>query len=514
MIADDQQRIVAFLESADSHEGHPVKRIDTHTAFVFLAGDRAWKLKRAIRYDYVDFSTAERRRTACDREVRLNSPAAPGLYRGVVAVTRRSDGSLQIGGTGEPIDWLVEMNRFDEEQLFDRLAARRQLDLTLMRPLASAIAHFHAVAEPRRDHGGKAGMTWVVQGNAEGFAKFGGSFLDSLTCRRVTEGALAEVERWAGHLEDRRAAGLVRQCHGDLHLRNIVLLNGYPTLFDAIEFNDEIACTDVLYDLAFLLMDLWRRQLPRHANAVWNGYLSETGDYSGLELLPLFLSCRAAVRAKTSATSARLQSEIALRDELESAARDYLTMAYRFLHPPGPSIVAVGGFSGTGKSTLAVALAPDRGAPPGAVVLRSDEIRKRLCGRPPLEPLGPEGYGPQVSRQVYDALIAEAVATARAGFSVIVDAVFARPADRRAIENAAVEATVPFQGFWLEGAEQILAERLRSRRADVSDADAHVLRMQMTQGAGQITWQRLDASVASSVVLENATSRLKGPTNG
>ena len=183
-------------------------------------------------------------------------------------------------------------------------------------------------------------------------------------------------------LERRRESGFVRQCHGDLHLRNIVLLDGRPTLFDGVEFNDEIACTDVLYDLAFLLMDLWRRRLPRHANTVWNRYLVETADFDGVSLLPLFLSCRAAVRAKTSATAAQLQHDVQRRNELEGMAREYLAMAERLLHPPHPCLVAVGGFSGSGKSTLALSLAPSVGAVPGAVVLRSDETRKRLCGVP------------------------------------------------------------------------------------------------------------------------------------
>ncbi len=513
MVTDDQPAVVEFLESPDAHQGETVKRIDTHTAVVFLAGNRAWKLKRAVRYDYLDFSTLERRRSACEREVRLNAPAAPGIYRGVVPVVRRGDGSLAIGGPGDPVDWLVEMNRFDDDQLFDRLAARKQLDLALMRPLAAAIARFHATAEPRPDHGGTAGMTWVVNGNAEGLAEFGGSFLDAPACRRVRDESLAEIERCAGLLEMRRAAGLVRQCHGDLHLRNIVLLDGRPTLFDAIEFNDEIACTDVLYDLAFLLMDLWRRRLPQHANAVWNGYLGETGDHSGLRLLPLFLSCRAAVRAKTSATAARLQAGSASRTDLERTARDYLTMASRFLHPPTPSMVAVGGFSGTGKSTLAAALAAGVGAPPGAVVLRSDEIRKRLCGVSPLERLGPDGYTSEVSRRVYAALTAQAAAVVRAGYAAIAEAVFARSADRLAVEQVAADAGVPFHGLWLDAPERVLVERLQHRGADASDADAGVLRTQAAHGAGQITWQRLDASASADVVLENAASRIGASTD-
>jgi len=508
MITEDQTAVVDFLASSATHGGATVERIDTHSAFVFLAGTRAWKLKRAVWYDYLDFSTRERRRVACEAEVRINRRVAPTLYRGVVAVTREADGSLALGGSGTPIDWLIDMNRFEQECLFDGLAARGALDLELMKPLAVAIAQFHAGAEPRPDHGGKAGMAWVVDGNAAGFAAFGADLFDAEACRRVTRDAGTEIDRHSALLESRRAAGLVRQCHGDLHLRNIVLLNGRPTLFDAIEFNDEIACTDVLYDLAFLLMDLWRRRLPRHANAVLNAYLSESRDYSGVCLLPLFLSCRAGVRAKTSATSAGLQTDPQRRGALETTAREYLAMAERLLHPQPPCLIAIGGFSGSGKSTLALSLAPAVGAVPGAVVLRSDEIRKRLCGVSPFERLGPEGYTSEVSRCVYATAAEQAGAVVRAGHAAVVDAVYARQSDREAIEHTAIAASVPFVGLWLDAPEAVLIERSEQRRHDSSDANADVIRLQRAQDAGAIRWHRLDGVSPAEVVSERATTLL------
>ena len=406
MLTEDQTDVIEFLAAPSAHGTATVERIDTHSAIVFLAGERAYKLKRAVRFDYLDFSTVERRRAMCDAEVRLNRRTAPDIYRGVVPITREPGGALALGGSGPPIDWVVEMNRFPQEALFDRLAAAGRLDLELMPPLAAAIAEFHRIAEPRTDHGGKPGMAWVIEGNAAGFAEYGANVLDPLACRRLTEASRAELDNRGALLDERRASGFVRQCHGDLHLRNIVLLDGRPTLFDGVEFNDKIACTDVLYDLAFLLMDLWRRGLPRHANAVWNRYLAETGDFSGLSLLPLFLSCRAAVRAKTSATAARLQPDARRGNELQALAREYLAMAERLLNPPRPCLIAIGGFSGTGKSTLALGLAPSVGAVPGAVVIRSDEIRKRLSGVSPLDRLGPEGYSSEMSERVY-ATVAE-----------------------------------------------------------------------------------------------------------
>jgi aminoglycoside phosphotransferase family enzyme/predicted kinase len=480
------------------------ERIETHASIVFLAGTRAYKLKRAVRFDYLDFSTPERRRAMCEAERRLNQRTAPTLYRGVVAVTQESDGSYALGGRGTPVEWVVEMNRFPQDALFDRLASVGGLGLELMPPLAAAIADFHKSADPRPDHGGKAGMSWVIEGNAAGFAEFGKSSLDPSTACRVTDYASRELERRAEALERRRETGFVRQCHGDLHLRNIVLLDGRPTLFDGVEFNDEIACTDVLYDLAFLLMDLWRRRLPRHANGVWNRYLVEMADFDGLSLLPLFLSCRAAVRAKTTATAADLQQDGQRRSELVALASEYLTMAERLLHPPAPCLMAVGGFSGSGKSTLALGLAPWLGAVPGAVVLRSDETRKRLCGVPLVQRLGPDGYSSQVSERVYSHLTEQAARVLRGGHSVIVDAVYADPSDRCAITRMAEAASVPFIGLWLDAPESVLIGRTVQRQNDASDADAAVVRMQRARDTGDIGWTRLDASGAPSSVLSFA----------
>jgi uncharacterized protein len=509
MNTEDQTAVIDFLAASATHGGVAVERIDTHASIVFLAGARAYKLKRAVRFDYLDFSTSERRHTLCEAELRLNRRTAPTLYRRVVSVTREDDGLYAIGGNGRPVDWLVEMNRFPQEALFDRLASVGALGTELMSPLAAAIADFHRSAEHRPDHGGQAAMSWVIEGNAAGFAEFGRASLDPSAAYRVTDDSCRELDRHAEMLERRRQSGSVRQCHGDLHLRNIVLLDGTPRLFDGVEFNDEISCTDVLYDLAFLLMDLWRRKLPRHANIVWNRYLFETGDFDGLPLLPLFLSCRAAVRAKTNATAAQLQHDVQRRSELEGAAREYLDMAERLLHPPQPCLIGVGGFSGSGKSTLALGLAPSVGAVPGAVVLRSDETRKHLCGVPLLERLGPECYSPHMSERVYASLAAQAALVLGAGHSVVVDAVYARAADRRVIEHVAAAASVPFIGLWLEAPEPLLIDRTAQRGNDASDADANVVRLQRARDIGDIRWSRLDASVPAASVLSAATDRVR-----
>jgi len=499
-----QEACVAWLMNPATHGGTAVERIDTHSAIVFLASDRALKMKRAVRFDYLDFSTLELRRRACEDEIRLNQPAAPSIYRGVVAVTEQPDGSLAFDGPGTAIEWLVDMRRFDQDALFDRLAARGKLDLGLMPPLARAIVAFHARAERRRDHGGAAGMAWVIDGNALGFEEQGRGMLDAPSTARLTDRARRELERHRNRLDARRSDGLVRQCHGDLHLRNLVLIDGQPTLFDAIEFNDRIACIDVAYDLAFLLMDLWRRDLRRHANTVFNAWISETGDLNALPLFPLFLSCRAAVRAKTSATSAGMQADSVKRRDLESLARQYLDMATALLDVPKPRLIAVGGLSGTGKSTLARAIAPGLGGAPGALIVRSDEIRKRLLGVEPTTRLGPEGYTPAVTTRVYEALAGVAAEALAAGRTVIADAVHGTPGQRNGIEGVAREAGVSFTGLWLEAPQPVLLTRVETRPPDASDADAEIVKRQSMSEIGDVRWPRLDTSLPEADVAREA----------
>lgn len=509
MVTEDQRDVIALLESPSTHGGAPVERIDTHASVVFMAGNRAWKMKRAVRYEFLDFSTLDRRRQMCEAELRINRRTAPALYRGVVPVTRDSGATLALDGTGEPVEWVIEMVRFEQDDLFDRLAERRALGPERMHPLVTAIVAMHATAEIVSERGGVRGINWVIDGNESAFGEPFADILDAAVCRQITAAARNEVSRRADLLESRRLSGHVRRCHGDLHLRNIVMFDGRPTPFDAIEFNDAIACIDVLYDLAFLLMDLWRRQLSTHANLVWGGYLNQTAEFDGIALMPLFLSCRAAVRAKTEAMEARMQRDARRRSELEDASREYAAMALEFLRPSQPMLIAVGGLSGSGKSTLAHALAPGLGKAPGAVVLRSDEIRKQLCGVEALDRLGPESYTADISKQVYSLLFTRAATVVRHGCVAIADAVFARPFDRDAIERAASAAGVPFVGIWLDAPESVLLARVAQRQHDASDANAEVIRSQIAADFGAISWQRIDAAAAPPDLLARVISLLR-----
>ena len=365
-----------------------------------------------------------------------------------------------------------------------------------MATLAERIAQFHQTAEPRYDHGGHAGMRWVIDGNALAFAEHAGT-LDPGMAARVTTLSREALARHGGVLDERQHLGRVRQCHGDLHLRNIVLIDDEPTLFDGVEFNDEIACVDVLYDLAFLLMDLLKRDLPVHANLLFNRYLDITHDLDGLSIVPLFLSCRAAIRAKISASAAALQPDVKSREaeELRGCAREYLAMAEGLIAPARPVFVAVGGLSGSGKSTLAARLAPQiGGAAPGAIVLRSDVIRKSLFDQRAEVRLGPEAYTGAVTDRVYGLMRDRASAALAAGYAAVADAVYTDPQKRAASAEVARRAGVPFIGLWLDVPAESLERRLAQRRGDASDATLDVLRQQLATEIGPLDWAHIDAS--------------------
>ena len=491
----DQGEVIAFLSAPGAYGASGVvDRVETHSAVVFLVGDRAWKLKRAVKYDYLDFSTADRRHQCCEAEVALNRRTAPAIYRGVAAVTRDAHGRLALNGPGAPIEWLVEMNRFDDAALFDRLAERGALPARDMEGLAAAIAALHAGAARRPDKGGLAGVQWVVDGNRLGLDEFGDVVFGAEPRVLLSGRTLAVLAASSASLEARRRDGFVRQCHGDLHLRNIALIDGRPTLFDAVEFNDDIACIDVVYDLAFLLMDLWRRDLRHHANAVLNAYVRHTGDIGGLALLPLFLSCRAAVRAKTTATAMSMVPNAADAAGLADSARRYLALALAFLRTPPPCLVAIGGRSGSGKSTQAALAATSVGTAPGAIHLRSDLIRKEIMGASAVTRLPAGAYAPDVSLRVYAAIRARAAEALAARHAVVCDAVFAEPAQRQAMAAVAAAAGVPFVPVWLEAPEAALLDRVRARRDDASDATADVVRAQVAGHVNAAEWTHIDAA--------------------
>ncbi len=498
-----QREVIAFLRDPRSY-GAGLERVDvieTHISLVFLAGERAYKLKRAVRLPYVDFSTTERRREACAAELALNRRTAPSLYLKLRGVSRDTNGKMGFVEDGAAVDWVVVMRRFDQTLLFDALAKTGGLTPRLMDEVADHIALFHAAAERSLDHGGAAALTEIAEIQHRCLAAVPQTGLAPDEVDEILATWRARVAAAGSLLDRRRAAGKVRRCHGDLHLRNICLLDGEPTLFDCLEFDAALATTDVLYDLAFLLMDLEYRGLADHANRVFNRYLDRSEEDDGLAAMPLFLSLRAGIRAQTAANALAGTADATAGAALAADARGYLGFAHRLLRPIQHRLIAIGGVSGTGKSTLAAALAPELGLRPGARLLRSDVTRKLLLGVAPEARLPGQAYVRDVSRRVYEALCRKAAIGLSAGYSVIIDAVALSPDERRAFAEVAQAEAVPFFGFWLDGPEAMLAERVRSRRHDASDATPEIVAEQLRHDPGPMDWTRIDASGGSEQCL-------------
>ena len=532
---DEQAKVLRFLGSPEDYDGGhaTVERMETHASIVFLAEDRAYKVKRAVKYPFLDFSTLESRHAACLNELKVNARTAPELYLRVAPILSLPGGGFRIGAEGEGeggesagdvVEWVLIMRRFDRHGLLDSLAEEGRLPIALMAPLAEEIASFHALADRHlaQDVPARA-LAAILADNAAELGGAGDVFAlaDAASCG---EASLAALAVRIPLIKARARDGYVRHCHGDLHLRNIVLVENRPVLFDAIEFDDRLAIIDVLYDLAFLLMDLGKRGLHAHANAVLNAYLDaegSTGNLVGLALLPLYLSTRAAIRVKVELLRAgKLEGEAA--DAALSEARTYFDLARRFLVPSKPHLVVIGGLSGSGKSAVSRAIAAafaempldsaekpkigaeipldcaelrmDRGGFPGAVHVRSDRERKRMFGVGLSERLPKNAYASEVSGLVYAACRKRAGLALAAGSAVVLDGVHARPHERLAARQVAEKLGISFTGIWLDADPSVLKSRVSARKGDISDATSAVIEEQMGYDLGAMDFGCVNAA--------------------
>jgi hypothetical protein len=448
---------------------------------IFIGEDRVYKLKRNRRLPFVDMSSLEARRRACEAELAVNGALAPALYEAVLPIVRSQVGAINVGGIGAPIDWVVAMRRFPDGALFDELAEGGRLTPELVREATAAISSFHASQPARTDVGHAVDYSGVVDGlrrlETDGAASLGLEPASDLLF-----GALEhEIARLAPMIEARRRAGWTRRGHGDLHLRNICIFDGRVTPFDALEFDPALATTDVLYDFAFLLMDLRARGLDSLANVAMNRYWDLSRQpQDALAMLPLFMALRAAVRMAVAVEAADLVQ-----------ADAYRKLALAVLRPSTPRLVAIGGLSGTGKSTLAAVIAPRLSGPCGARLLRTDVIRKATAGAPLAAPATSRAYQPEARAALYVMLAEQAGAALRAGNAVVADGTFREPAARAEIE--AVSQGHPFLGLWLTATASVRIGRVGARRNDASDATAAIARDQTEPEKLGARWRVLDA---------------------
>jgi len=497
-----QDEVIGFLQSGAAFPAPgPVSHVETHCAHVFLGGNVALKIKRAVRYDYLDQSSPDLRRALLDRELALNKPTAPMIYRDVVPVTRAADGGLEIDGAGPPVEWVLRMHRFAADCEMTQVAASGRLTDAVAEALGQAVQQFHATCPERQDRGDELVRDILdelgrVLPSLE--SAVGGGLVHAFLGR-----ARQRLDALGPILRERSALGHVKRVHGDLHLRNLLLIDGRPVLFDALEFDERLATCDVLYDLAFLLMDLCHRGLGRQANVAMTAYLlaAEGAEDTGLSALPLFMSIRAAIRVMVL-----LQTDQAT-GQTGASSREawlYLTQAVGHLDDARPVLVAVGGMSGTGKTVLARDLAPEVGLCPGAVHLRTDTERKAQARR--------VDYAPDARRAIYDRMFARAANLLAAGRSVILDGTFLDDRQRSAAKAIAASSGIGFCGLWLTAPLPVLIDRVVSRRGDASDADAAVVRAQSASADAPVQcrhWKTIDAGGTTDMTRAAATAALE-----
>ncbi|MBO0335319.1 AAA family ATPase [Sneathiella sp. CAU 1612] len=491
-----QREVISFLQNPENYPAavETVDMHETHGAIVFLAGDNAYKIKKAVNFPYLDFSTLAKRQHFCEREIALNQPAAPQIYLGLIAITLEKGGKLAFDGSGPTVEWAVKMKRFDQEMMLDHLPHAKVTKKAMIEKLANSVFDYHQKASREEVSDGPRRIQILIDELTDNFRE---------TPKIFPKKEVSEFERLAKEqvsavhycLRFRGRRGFIRRCHGDLHLRNIVLIEETPVLFDALEFDEELATIDVLYDLAFLLMDLDQRRMSPSANQLLNRYLYRSGrleDIYGMKAMPLFLAIRAGIRAMVANDHARQLSGTTAKQE-RAAAREYFFTALQYLSPKKPVLVAIGGFSGTGKTTLASLLACTLEHAPGFLHFRTDLERKALFNVPETERLDPSSYTLEINDKVYSRLLHKARIGLKSGQRVIVDAVFSKEIERADMEALAKELGVPFIGIWLEANEKLITARVEARKSDASDATPDVVHQQVSRGISGLSWHRVDA---------------------
>ena len=466
--------------SAYAHPVQRVERIDTHISTVLLAGDFAYKIKKPVDLGFLDFSSLEQRHRYCLEELRLNRRTAPGLYLDVAPIVATADGPRVGGAPGDPVEYAVRMRRFDPDYTLDHLAARGQLTGELIDRLATIVARLHveaAVAPP--GFGGPDAAQGLTGAAIRTMREQVQSASDRARIDALAAWSVADWRARATQMDARTAAGFVRECHGDLHLANIVLLDGEPVPFDGIEFNDELRFIDVICDVAFTFMDLMDHGVPHLAWRFVGRYLELTGDYDGLSVLPYYAVYRALVRAEVALIRLRqpeLKRQVRLREH--TSFEHYLALAERLRRPGTRSLVVMTGLSGSGKSTVALALAQQL----GGIRVRSDVERKRLFGFAPHDRTGQAVYSAEATARTYERMAEVARASLAAGVPAVVDGAFLRRVERDRFRALARELDARFTLVACEAPPDILRARVAARHSagsDASEADLEVLERQM-----------------------------------
>jgi len=458
----------------------PIQLIQTHISYVLLTGDFAYKVKKPMNFGFLDFSTLEKRKHFCHEELRLNQRGAAELYLEVLPVTLVGE-QYQMGGAGEPVEYVLKMHAFPQDALFSSLFEQGKLDEAHLEELGRVVAQYHAKTETNdyiKSFGEVPQVRAAIDENYQQTMKYIGG--------PQTQDQFEETKAYTDHFfaeypelfKSRIQNDYIRECHGDLHLRNICLWHDKILLFDCIEFNEPFRFVDVMYDVAFTVMDLEARHRKDLGNAFLNTYLEQTGDWEGLQVLPLYLSRQAYVRAKVGSfvldDPGIPASE---KEEAVKAAAAYYKLAWDYTKPRQGRLILMSGLSGSGKSTTARYLARQL----GAIHVRSDAVRKHLAGIPLQERGGDDLYTPEMTQKTYTRLLDLGVMLASIGFSVILDAKYDKQLLRQQAIAQAQEYQVPIEMIHCTAPVEVLRSRLQTRTGDIADATADLLTSQAEQ---------------------------------
>lgn len=452
----------------------PIQLIQTHVSYVLLTGEYAYKVKKPVNFGFLDFSTLEKRQHFCQEELRLNQRGAAELYLEVIPLTQVGE-QFQLGGTGEPIEYTVKMQQFPQEALFTELFDRGELTEQHLETLAAVLADFHRNAVTNdyiRSFGQVSQIRQAIDENYEQTESYiGGPQTQQQfdETKQYTDRLFAEQEAL---FVDRVKQDWIRECHGDVHLRNIALWHDKILLFDCIEFNEPFRFVDTMFDIAYIIMDLDARQRSDLSNLFLNAYIEQMGDWEGLQVLPLYLSRQSYVRAKV--TSFLLNDPTipdVVKQESAQTAAGYYHLAWQYTRPRQGRLILMAGLSGSGKSTVGRYLARKL----GAVHLRSDAVRKHLAGVPLTERGSADLYTPEMSQKTYDRLLHLGTTLANQGYTVILDAKYDRQSLRTAAIAEANDKHLPIQIIHCTAPLEVLEQRLDDRTGDISDATADLL---------------------------------------
>ncbi|PPS43971.1 AAA family ATPase [Chroococcidiopsis sp. TS-821] len=483
---------------------HPVKEpielIQTHVSYVLLTGDYAYKLKKPVNFGFLNYSTLELRQHFCQEELRLNQRGAGEIYLEVLPITQEE--RYHLGGNGEPVEYVLKMRQFPQEALFLSMFERGELDEARMEELGRVVAQYHAQTVTNdyiRKFGEVEQIRQSIDENYDQTVKYiSGPQTRSQfeETKKYTDNFFAQRQQL---FSERIANDWIRECHGDLHLRNICLWHDKILLFDCIEFNEPFRFVDVMFDIAYAVMELEMLQRPDLGNAYLNTYIEQTGDWEGLQVLPLYLSRQAYVRAKVN--SFLLDDPgvpETVKQEAAKTAAAYYKLAWEYTKPRQGKLILMSGLSGSGKSTVARQLARKT----GAIHIRSDAVRKHLAGIPLLERGGDEIYTAEMTQKTYARLLDLGIMLASQGYTVILDAKYDRTSLRHAAIAEAQAQQIPLQIIHCTAPVEVLRDRLSSRTGDIADATVDLLEAQQAAFEAFTTEKHLVQEVNTTQELE------------